>query len=123
MAVKGWGRVTLPSEVKGRKSVSKGREEVSRRGQAAPTSHPGTQSMVSNGIDSKLIAILRLFGRSDLEVGPDTPKVRPPPSHCTGVNINGCDPSDRGPILQNLVVKTGRPRSDGLRTPHFAREW
>ena len=62
---------------RGMKSAGKGREEVSRRGQAAPTSHPGTQSMVSKGIDSKLSAILVFFGRSDLELGPQTPQARP----------------------------------------------
>ena len=61
---------------RGMMSAGKGREEVSRRGQAASTSHPGTQSMVSKGIDSKLSAILVFFGRSDLELGPQTPPPR-----------------------------------------------
>ena len=36
------------------KSKGKYREEGSRRGQGAPTSQPGAQSMASNGIDGLL---------------------------------------------------------------------
>ena len=45
---------------RGMKSKGKYREEGSRRGQGAPTSQPGTQSMASNGIDGLLFEALRL---------------------------------------------------------------
>ena len=74
------------------KSKGKYREEGSRRGQGAPTSQPGTQSMASNGIDGlffeafaslvHILASLARYLRSLSRVTSAMPSEWPPtPTH------------------------------------------
>ena len=119
----------------GMKSKGKYREEGSRRGEGARTSPPGTQSMVSNGIEgmsSVLCISFLVFGfmLSGVTLKSPSHPSGPPPhpgcSHGNSLKVRIVGPGAIGrPNLQILIVNYGPPEinSGPTKTDGLEKHW